>query len=152
MVPKLEKATDRKHKLISSEGGQNTSAYKISAHSLHVFSRKCPEIPNLTRFTKSKWRQKEGKWTDCDHNLISSEGGHDTSACKISGRSLHAFSSQCPETSLDWRTDRRTDGHAVKRSRLVGWTNGPMYRWKEGIWGFERMDGRTTGKHNASGA
>ena len=58
IVPKLEKATGRSHKLISSQGGQDTSAYKMSAHSLHAFSRKCPETPNLTRFTKSKWRQK----------------------------------------------------------------------------------------------
>ena len=59
MVPKLEEATDHNYKLISSEGGQDTSAHKISAHSLHAFSRKCPETPNMTRFTKSKWRQKE---------------------------------------------------------------------------------------------
>ena len=50
------------------------------------------------------------------------------------------------------RTDGRTDGHAVKRSRLVGWTNGPMYRLKEGISGFGRTGGLTTRKHNASGA
>ena len=30
-----------------------------AGHFLHVFSRKWPETPNLTRFTKSKWRQKE---------------------------------------------------------------------------------------------
>ena len=30
------------------------------------------------------------------------------------------------------------DGHAVKRSRLVGWTNGSMYRSKESISGFGR--------------
>ena len=52
----------------------------------------------------------------------------------------------------DRRTDGRTDGHAVKRLRLAGWTNGPMYRSKEGISGFGRTDGRTTRKHNASGA
>ena len=39
------------------KGGQDTSACKISGHSLHAFSRKCPETPNLTRFTKSKWCQ-----------------------------------------------------------------------------------------------
>ena len=57
IVPKLEKSTNRGHKLISSEGDQDTSACKISGHSLHAFSGKCPETPNLTRFTKSKWRQ-----------------------------------------------------------------------------------------------
>ena len=39
-----------------------------------------------------------------------------------------------------------TDGHAVKWSRLVGWTNGPMYRWLEGISGFGWTDGRTNGQ------
>ena len=54
IVPKLEKSTDQRHKLISSEGDQDTSACKISGHSLHAFSGKCPETPNLTHFTKSK--------------------------------------------------------------------------------------------------
>ena len=54
IVPKLQKATDRDPELISSEGGQDTSVCKISGHSLHVFSKKCPKPPNLTRFTKSK--------------------------------------------------------------------------------------------------
>ena len=44
------------------------------------------------------------------------------------------------------RTDGRTDGHAVKRLWLVGWTNGPMYRSKEGISGFGLTDGRTEGR------
>ena len=42
-MPKLEKSTDHSHKLISSEDGQDTSAYKISRQSLHAFSGKCPE-------------------------------------------------------------------------------------------------------------
>ena len=147
MVPKLQKSTDRNHKLISSEGGQDTSAYKISAYSLYAFFGKCPETPNLTRFTKSKRHQKEGKSIDRDQNLISSDGGQGSSSCKISAHSLHAFSGKCPETYPDDRTDRqtygRTDGHSVKGSRLVGWTNGPMSRWKEGISGFGRTDGQT---------
>ena len=57
IAPKLEKSSDRNHNLISSECGQDTAAYYISGHSLHVFSRKCPETPNLTHFTKSKWCQ-----------------------------------------------------------------------------------------------
>ena len=40
------------------------------------------------------------------------------------------------------RTDGRTEGHAVKQLRLVRWTNGPMYRSKEGISGFGRTDGQ----------
>ena len=94
------------------------------------------------------------KSTDHSHKLISSEDGQDTSAYKISGQSLHAFSGKCPETSpdgrtdgqTDGRTDGQTDGHAVKRLRLVGWTNGPMYRSKEGISGFGRTDGGTDGR------
>ena len=86
------------------------------------------------------------KSTDRGHKLISSEDGQDTSACKISGHSLHAFSGKCPETSPAGQTDRQTDRHAVKRSRLVKWTNGPMYRSKEGISGFGRTDGRTDGQ------
>ena len=35
-------------------GKQDTSACKISGHSLDAFSGECPETPNLTRFTKSK--------------------------------------------------------------------------------------------------
>ena len=54
IVPKLQKSTDRDPELIRSGGGQDTSASKIAGHSLHVLSRKCPETPNLTRFTKSK--------------------------------------------------------------------------------------------------
>ena len=55
--PKLasgKKSTDNDHKVISSQGGQDTSACKISGHSLHVFPGKCPKTSNLTCFTKSK--------------------------------------------------------------------------------------------------
>ena len=54
--------------------------------------------------------------------------------------------------NLPGRTDRWTDGQAEKQSRLIRWTDGPMYIWKEGISGLERTDGRTTQKHNASDA
>ena len=53
-MQKLEISTDYDHKLIGSDCGQDTSAYKISGHALYVFSGKCPETPNLTRFTKTK--------------------------------------------------------------------------------------------------
>ena len=111
-----------------------------------------PGNPKFDQFHKVKIAPKLEKSTDRGHKLISSEDSQETSACKISGHSLHAFSGKYPETSPDGRTDRRTDGHAVKRLRLVGWTNGPMYKSKEGISGFGRTDGRTTRKHNASGA
>ena len=51
-------SADNNYNLISSEDGQDTSACKISGHSLNAFSGKCPEPPNLTRFTKLKWCQK----------------------------------------------------------------------------------------------
>ena len=35
IAPKLDKSPDRNHKLISSEGGQDTVAYHISGHSLN---------------------------------------------------------------------------------------------------------------------
>ena len=82
------------------------------------------------------------KSTNHSHKLISSEEGQATSACKISGHSIHAFTGKCLETS----PDGRTDGHAVKWLRLVGWTNGPMYSSKEGISGFGRTDGWTDGR------
>ena len=40
----------------------------------------------------------------------------------------------------DGQTDRLMDRHVVKWSRMVGWTNGPMYRWKEGISGFRQLE------------
>ena len=99
-MPKLEKATDHNHKLISSEGGQDTSACKIWAHSPHAFSRKCPKTTNLTRFTKSNSAKiKKKKATDRNHKVISSEDAQDTSACKIWAHSLHIFSRKCPETT-----------------------------------------------------
>ena len=39
------------------------------------------------------------KWKDRDHKINSYEGGQDTSACNISGHSLHAFSDKCPDTT-----------------------------------------------------
>ena len=114
-----------------------------------------PGNPNFDLFHEVKIMPKLETSTDCHQNLISSEDGQHTSACKIVGHSLHAFSSKCPEAYPDGWTDR----HAAKRSRLVGWNNRPMYIGKEGISGFGRTDGRkdgqtdgrTTQKHNASG-
>ena len=42
--------------------------------------------------------------------------------------------------------DGRTDRHAANWSRLVGWTNRLMYKWKECISGFGRTDGWTDGQ------
>ena len=83
---------------------------------------------------------KGGKSTDHDHNLISSEGAQDTSTCKISDHSLHAFSGKCPETSS---TDGRTDGQTCRKTVTVG----PMdqrthVQVKRGYFRL-RKDGRT---------
>ena len=54
IVSKLEKSTNCDHYLISSEGGQDTSACKMSGHFLNGFSRNWPQTSNLTCFTASK--------------------------------------------------------------------------------------------------
>ena len=41
VVRQWRKSRDPGSNLISSEGGQDTSAYHISGHYTHVFSRKC---------------------------------------------------------------------------------------------------------------
>ena len=81
------------------------------------------------------------------HKLISSEDGQDTSACKIAGHSLHAFSGKCPETSPDGRTDRRTDGRTDGRTCHKTVTVGRVdqrthVQVKRGYFGL-RTDGRT---------
>ena len=49
----IDKSLDPDHKLISSYGGQNMPACKISGHSFHELSGNCMETPSLTSFTKS---------------------------------------------------------------------------------------------------
>ena len=188
-APQWGKSTERDQNRISSEGGQDSSACKISGYSLHAFSGKCPETliwpvslsqsdtksrkinwpwpkfhpfwrwsgyvsmqnftlfppcvlrkcqetPNLTRFTKSKWRQKKENQQTATiiYSVLVVGGGQDTSACKISGHSLHAFSGKCPETSPNGRTDRPKNGH--------GWSDGPTDPYTGGKKVF-RADGRT---------
>ena len=64
-----------------------------------------PGNPKFDPFYYVKLVPKLEKSTDHGHKLISSENGQDTSACEISGYSLHAFSGKCLETSPDGRTD-----------------------------------------------
>ena len=54
--------------------------------------------PQIWPVSLSESSTKKRKWTERVHNLICSEGGQDTSACNISGHSLHAFCSKCLET------------------------------------------------------
>ena len=83
-----------------------------------------PGNPKFDPFHWVKIVPKLEKLTDCGHKLIISEDGQDTSACKISGHSLHAFSGKCPETSPDGRTDGRstgrTDGRTCRKMVTVG--------------------------------
>ena len=171
-----------------------TILFNMLDHSLHAFSGKCPETPNLTHVTKSKWHQKDKnqktmtkiysvlevdrihqhakfqaipsmrspgnarkpqiwpvslsqnstkirKTTDHDYNIISFEGGRDTSACKMSGYSLHAFSGICPESY--------PDGQAKKTVTVGGMdqqTNVQFERGYFGLWTDGRTDGRTDGQ------
>ena len=55
----LKESTDRDQNLISFDGGQDTSACKISDHYSHTFTRKCLETPDMISFNKSKWCQNE---------------------------------------------------------------------------------------------
>ena len=136
---KIRKSTDRGHKLISSESGKDTSACTISSHFPHAFSGKCPET-QIWPVSLSQNSAKIEKSIDHGHKLISFEDIQATSACKISGHSLHAFSGKSPETSPDGRTDRRTDGRTCRKTVTVGRVD---QRSKEGISGFGRTDGRT---------
>ena len=56
--------------------------------------REMPGTPKFDPFTRSKL----GKYINIDHNLTTSQGGQDTSACKMSGHFFHAFSRKYPET------------------------------------------------------
>ena len=58
-----------------------------------AFSRTCSQTP----VSLSKNVPKLYKLKDSDHNQISSDNRHDTSACNISDCSLYAFSGKCPE-------------------------------------------------------
>ena len=86
------------------------------------------------------------KSTDHSHKLISSKCGQDTSAYKISGQSLHAFSGKCPETSPDGRTDRRTDGRSCRKTLTVGRVDQRTHVQVKRAYFRLRTDGRTDGQ------
>ena len=142
-MPKLEKLPDHGHKLISSEDGEGTPACTISGQSLYAFSGKCPETsPDGRTYILEKTHMycDENRWRFFCLLRIIQESGVPTESTAGSGRLI---SSQY-HRPID--IDGRTDWHAVKRLRLVGWTNGPMYRSKEGISGFGRTDGQPENK------
>ena len=98
-LPKWGKSTDYDQNVNSWKGSQDTWTCQIARS--HAFRRKLPETSNLTCFTNyiSQNDAKNGKLTDHDQNLTSSEGGQDTSVCQSSGHSSLAFSSKCPEVA-----------------------------------------------------
>ena len=59
---------------------------------------KMPGNRKFYPFHLVKIASKLEKSTNCNHNLISSESGQDTSACKISGHFLNGFFRKCLET------------------------------------------------------
>ena len=146
-MPKLEISTDHDHKLFSSEGGQDTSACKISGHSHHRFSGKCPETQNLTRFTKSKWCQKEEN--QLTMTIIQS-------VLKVPKIHQHAKFQTIPSmrSPANARKPLRTDGQTcacrkmVTVGRMDQWTHVQVKRGYFRLW----VGGQTTRKHNASGA
>ena len=112
--------------------------------------QKMPGNPKFDPFHLVKIVPKLEKSTDYGHKLISSEDDQDTSACKISCQSLHAFSGKCPETSPDGRTDRRTNGQTDGRTCRKTVTVGRVDQWthiqvKRGYFRL-RTDGRTDGQ------
>ena len=105
-----------------------------------------PGNPKFDPFHWVKIVPKLEKPTDHSHKLNSSEDGQDTSAYKISGQSLYAFSGKCPETSPDGRTDRRTDGRTCRKTVTVGRVDQRTHvQVKRGYFRL-RTDGRTDGQ------
>ena len=100
MTPKKEgKSADHDHNLTSFEGAQDTPSCKISDHSLHAFSGKCPET--------SLDGQTDGRtdgWT-CDKTVMV-------------GRMDQRTHLQVKRGYFRLRTDGQTDG----------WTDGRMNR------------------------
>ena len=93
--------------------------------------------------------QKPQNWPvlRCDHNLTSSEGVQDTSACKMSDHSIHALSGKCLETSwAGGRTDGQTDGRTCRKRVTVGRMD-QQFHVHVGKGYFRlRADGRTDGQ------
>ena len=57
------------------------------------------KIPKFDPFHEVKIVQKIKKSTNCDHNLLSSEDGRDTSSSKMPGNFLNRFFRKCMEPS-----------------------------------------------------
>ena len=173
VAPKAGKSTDHDQHLISIEGGQDTPACQIAGCSLHAFSGKCPEIPNLARFTKSKWHQKE----ENQQTMIKI-----SSDWKVVRIHQHAKLQAIPSMRSPGNARKPhiwpislNQSRAKRRKINRPWPNSNQFwRWSGYIsmqncrpfppcnflempgnpsrWTDGRTDGRTTRKHNASGA
>ena len=97
-LPKWGKSTDHDENVSNWKGSQDTPTSQIANYSSHAFKENC-QRHQIWPVSPSQNDAKKGKWTDHDQNLISSEGGQDTSACQSSGHSSLAFSRKCLEVA-----------------------------------------------------
>ena len=86
MAPKWGISTYRDQNLIYSEGGRIHQHAKFAAIPSLCFQENAGKW-QIWSFSLCQMPPKWGKSTDDDQNLISSQGGQDTSACRISGYS-----------------------------------------------------------------
>ena len=121
-MPKLEKSTNRNHKLISSDGGQGTSTCRMTGYFRHTFSGKCPETPNLTHFTKSKWRQNQENQQTMTiiESVLKGPKIHQRAKFQTIPSMLSPPNARKP-LRTDWQTDGRTD----MPQNVHGWSDGP---------------------------
>ena len=86
ILPKFRKSTDHGQNVISSQGGQDTSACQSAGPSSFAFSRKYLEVASLACFTSqndAKMRKINRRWPK-SYQFWS---GQDTSTCQISAHS-----------------------------------------------------------------
>ena len=127
----LESREDFHQNLISFEGGQDSSAGQISGHSSHAFSRKCPQTIKFDQFHYVKVALKGGKSTDCDQNLISSEGGHDTSVNKISSHSSMPSPEHAQKHQI-WPVSLSQSGAKTRKINRPWQKFSQFWRWPKG--------------------
>ena len=85
MTPKKGNSTERDQNVISSEGDQDTSSCQNFRPFLLCVLKKMSGSCKFGLLSQNDSKMRKIK--DDDPNLISSEGGQDTSACKILGHS-----------------------------------------------------------------
>ena len=119
-MPKLRKSTDRNSKLICCEGGQDTSACQISGSSFYMFSWKCLQTPNLTRFLC----QNSGKIRNINRPLPKSD-----QFCRLSGHmSMTNFRTFL--WCLFWEEPGNLSGQTDRQENHQGWSD----QWRTFAW------------------